>query len=135
MPDLFDEKASDWDADAMIQKLSSAIGTSILEHITFHNKMDVMDFGAGTGLISSHVATLVNKILAVDISKAMLDNLVSKPEFHGKVEALCQNIIDNPKQAISVLFYIFKCDYYENAKRDKGSMIFIYNFFNVLVFF
>jgi len=96
MSDLFDEKAKDWDADAMIQKLSSAIGTSILEHITFHNKMNVMDFGAGTGLISSHVAPLVNKILAVDISKAMLDNLVSKPEFHGKVEALCQNIINNP---------------------------------------
>ncbi len=99
MADLFNEKAKDWDADDMVKKLSSAIGTSILEHIPFNGQMDVMDFGAGTGLISSHVAPLVNKIVAVDISKAMLDKLVSKPEFHGKVEAVCQDITDKPIDA------------------------------------
>jgi len=96
MSDLFTEKAKDWDADDMRKKLSSSIGSSIVEQIPFHGKMDVMDFGAGTGLISSYVAPLVNKIVAVDISKAMLDELVSKPEFHGKVEAVCQDIIDKP---------------------------------------
>lgn len=58
--------------------------------------MDVMDFGAGTGLISSHVAPLVNKIVAVDISKAMLDRLILKPELQGKVEVVCQDITDKP---------------------------------------
>jgi len=96
MSDLFNEKAKEWDADDMIKKLSSAIGASLLEHIPLHDQMDVMDFGAGTGLISSHIAPLVNKIVAVDISKAMLDKLVSKPEFHGKVEAVCQDITDEP---------------------------------------
>jgi len=96
MVDLFNEKASDFDASDMIKKLSSAIGLSILDKVNFHDQMIVMDFGAGTGLISSHVAPLVNKIMAVDISKAMLDKLVSKPELYGKVEAVCQNIIDKP---------------------------------------
>ena len=96
MSDLFNEKAKEWDADDMIKKLSSAIRASLLEHIPLHDQMDVMDFGAGTGLISSHIAPLVNKIVAVDISKAMLDKLVSKPEFHGKVEAVCQDITDEP---------------------------------------
>jgi 2-polyprenyl-3-methyl-5-hydroxy-6-metoxy-1,4-benzoquinol methylase len=96
MTDLFNEKAKDWDANKMRKMLSSAIGSSILEHVSLHDQMRVMDFGAGTGLISSQVAPLVKKIVAVDISEAMLNKLVSKPELHGKVEIVCQDIIDKP---------------------------------------
>lgn len=96
MPDLFKEKAQNWDANERAISLSSAIGSSIIEQIPLNAQMNVMDFGAGTGLISSHVAPLVNKIVAVDVSKAMLDQLVAKSEFHGKVEALCQDITEKP---------------------------------------
>ena len=96
MTDLFNEKAKDWDANKMRKVLSSAIGSSILEHVSLHDQMRVMDFGAGTGLISSQVAPLVKKIVAVDISEAMLNKLVSKPELHGKVEIVCQDIIHKP---------------------------------------
>jgi 2-polyprenyl-3-methyl-5-hydroxy-6-metoxy-1,4-benzoquinol methylase len=96
MTDLFNEKAKDWDANKMRKMLSSAIGSSILEHVSLHDQMRVMDFGAGTGLISSQVAPLVKKIVAVDISEAMLNKLVSKPELHGKVEIVCQDIIHKP---------------------------------------
>ena len=96
MSDHFNEKAKTWDADEMIKKLSSAVGSSILEHTSLNPQMNVMDFGAGTGLICSHVAPLVNKIVAVDISEAMLDKLVAKPELQGKVEAICQNILEQP---------------------------------------
>jgi|GEM_PF-5045000 len=78
--------------DEMKKMLSSAIGSSIIEHIPLHDQMRVMDFGAGTGLISSQIAPLVKKIVAVDISEAMLNNLVSKPELHGKVEVVCQDL-------------------------------------------
>ena len=47
-------------------------------------------------MISSQVAPLVKKIVAVDISEAMLNKLVSKPELHGKVEIVCQDIIHKP---------------------------------------
>jgi len=93
MTDLFNEKAKDWDASEMRKALSSAIGSSILENVSLHDQMRVMDFGAGTGLISSQVAPLVKKIVAVDISEAMLKKLVSKTELHGKVEIVCQDII------------------------------------------
>lgn len=96
MSDLFQEKASDWDASQMRQQLSSAIGKSILEHVALHDDMAVMDFGAGTGLLASHVAPKVKSIAAVDISAAMLDKLVAKPEFHGKVTAVCQDILAQP---------------------------------------
>ena len=50
MSDLFNEKAKDWDASEMKKMISSAVSASILEHVPLHQQMNVMDFGAGTGL-------------------------------------------------------------------------------------
>lgn len=96
MIDLFGEKANDWDMRDHVKALSDAVGSEILSRIHFTDTMTVMDFGAGTGLISSHIVSKVNKITAVDVSKSMLDQLVRKPELRGKVEALCQDITLEP---------------------------------------
>ena len=96
MADLFEEKAKDWDAREMIKALSSAIGTRIQEHVSLQPSMQVMDFGAGTGLITAQVADRVGKVTAVDVSQAMLDQLAAKTDLNGKVEILCQNIMEQP---------------------------------------
>ncbi|MGK5092232.1 class I SAM-dependent methyltransferase [Deltaproteobacteria bacterium TL4] len=96
MTDLFKEKAKDWDVSDTSKTLSSAIGSCILQHIPLHPQMRVMDFGAGTGLISFQIAPFVKKIVAVDTSEAMLSILVSKPELQGKVEIVCQDITETP---------------------------------------
>ena len=96
MVDLFEEKAKGWDKDDFKTRLSRAIGTTMLEHLDFTADMDVMDFGAGTGLIAGHLAPKVAHIAAVDISQAMLDRLAAKPELRGKVDTLCQDIMDHP---------------------------------------
>jgi SAM-dependent methyltransferase len=96
MSQYFDEKATDWDADDRRQQLSSAVGSSILAHIALDDWMEVLDFGAGTGLISAHVAPRVHKIVAVDTSEAMLAALAAKPELRGKVEAICVDITRKP---------------------------------------
>ncbi|MDX8387863.1 MAG: class I SAM-dependent methyltransferase [Ghiorsea sp.] len=93
MVDLFDEKAADWDAGDMKQKLSKAIGSSIVEQVDLKPDMQVMDFGAGTGLVCSFVAPYVANVTAVDISPAMLAKLAEKPELQGKVEIVCQDIL------------------------------------------
>jgi len=96
MSDLFKQKASDWDANQMRQQLSSAIGSAILEHVPLDDQMEVMDFGAGTGLLTSHIVPRVKKVAAVDTSAAMLEKLAAKPEFQGKVTAVCQDITEQP---------------------------------------
>ena len=96
MSDLFSEKAKDWDINEMVLQLSNATSSAILENIELDEQMQVMDFGAGTGLITSHVAPYVGSIIAVDISQAMLDKLVSKDELSGKVKAVCQDITEQP---------------------------------------
>ena len=96
MTDLFDEKAADWDAGEMKQRLSQAIGSAIVDNIALTEDMEVMDFGAGTGLICGHVAPHVGHITAVDISPAMLEQLAAKPELQGKVITVCQDILEQP---------------------------------------
>jgi 2-polyprenyl-3-methyl-5-hydroxy-6-metoxy-1,4-benzoquinol methylase len=96
MADLFEAKAKDWDANERRTRMAAAIGASILEHVALNEQMEVLDFGAGTGLISSRIAPLVKRIVAVDTSPAMLDKLESKPELKGKVETVCRDILDEP---------------------------------------
>ena len=99
MTDLFEAKAKDWDANDRRTKLAAAISASILDHVQLHEQMSVLDFGAGTGLISTQIAPLVNRIVAVDISQAMLDKLESKPELKGKVDTVCQDLLETPLEA------------------------------------
>jgi 2-polyprenyl-3-methyl-5-hydroxy-6-metoxy-1,4-benzoquinol methylase len=96
MTDLFEEKAKNWDANEHRKKMSLAIGGSILHNVSLNDKMHVMDFGAGTGLIASQIAPHVEKVTAVDVSEAMLNKLMSKIELKGKVEVCCQDITLNP---------------------------------------
>ena len=80
----------------MVLQLSKATSSAILENIELNDQMQVMDFGAGTGLITSHILPKVKNIVAVDVSKAMLEALAAKEDFHGKVEAVCQDITEQP---------------------------------------
>lgn len=96
MTDLFKEKAQDWDANEMVKGLSLGIGAAIQANLKLDNSMTVMDFGAGTGLITSQIAGRVENVVAVDVSQAMLDKLMAKEELRGKVKAQCRNILENP---------------------------------------
>lgn len=96
MADLFEEKSKDWDHNEMITRLAAGIGSAILERVDLHPDMAVLDFGAGTGLISGQVAEKVGKITAVDISESMLEQLAAKPELQGKVSTVCQDITNQP---------------------------------------
>ncbi|MDF1879770.1 class I SAM-dependent methyltransferase [Sulfurimonas sp. MAG313] len=96
MIDLFQKQANDWDEQTIPQQLSQTIGPMMLKHLTLDSSMDIMDFGAGTGLLSFHFAPLVKSIAAVDISESMLKELTAKKALQGKVVAYCQDILKKP---------------------------------------
>jgi putative AdoMet-dependent methyltransferase len=96
MTDKFQDKAKDWDVNDRVKQLSAGIGSCILKNVAMNAQMNVMDFGAGTGLITSQVAPYVSKITAVDISQAMLDQLIAKQALKDKVQALCRDITIKP---------------------------------------
>jgi 2-polyprenyl-3-methyl-5-hydroxy-6-metoxy-1,4-benzoquinol methylase len=96
MTERFDKAAKEWDKSDKRTQLSNNIGRAILENVKLEPQMRIMDFGAGTGLLSEHVAPKVAKVSAVDISQGMLDELVNKSSLRGKVIAYCQNILHDP---------------------------------------
>ena len=96
MTDLFEAKAADWDANERRTRMAAAIGNKMLEHIELREDMKVMDFGAGTGLIAARIAPLVERLVAVDTSPAMLDRLAAKAELEGRVEIVCSDLLENP---------------------------------------
>jgi 2-polyprenyl-3-methyl-5-hydroxy-6-metoxy-1,4-benzoquinol methylase len=99
MTDHFQEKAQEYDAMDLPQLLSAGIGRAIAESVELRPGLAVMDFGAGTGLVTRHVADPVGHVTAVDVSPAMLEKLQAKPELEGKVEIVCQDILERPLDA------------------------------------
>jgi 2-polyprenyl-3-methyl-5-hydroxy-6-metoxy-1,4-benzoquinol methylase len=96
MKDLFEDKAADWDSRPTPLQISEGVFAALTGAVVLSPSVTVMDFGAGTGLICGKLAPHVGRVLAVDISQAMLDQLVKKPELAGKVEVFCQDILATP---------------------------------------
>lgn len=96
MADLFSDKATDWDRQPTPVQISTGVSRAMLDAVPLDPTLTVMDFGAGTGLICGRLAPQVARVVAVDVSAAMLEQLRAKPELAGKVETHCGNILEAP---------------------------------------
>lgn len=75
---------------------SVVFGNEISSSVTLCKSMQVLDFGSGSGALTSQLIDKVNKITALDISPAPLEELNKCKDLKGKVETICQNILDTP---------------------------------------
>ncbi len=74
----FDQEAASWDAKPRRVKLVADIAQAIVGEIKLNSRMDVLDFGCGTGLLTMQLQPLVRSITGVDSSPGMLDVLGGK---------------------------------------------------------
>lgn len=87
--DHFAHKSKTWDMNSKRVHNAETIAHHISERIKLKKEMDLMDFGAGTGLLSFFVAPCVDTIVAVDSSPSMLKEFREKSgEFMCKTEVL-----------------------------------------------
>lgn len=96
MTDVFADKAAEYDQQPLPQQIAEGVGAALLARVALHPDLTVLDFGAGTGLVSGRLAPHVGHILAVDVSPAMLTQLAAKPALAGKVEPICQDLLAAP---------------------------------------
>ena len=61
--DHFEKKSKSWDMSSMRVQNAKSIADLIVKNITFSDRMEVMDLGAGTGLLSYFIAPHVSKLL------------------------------------------------------------------------
>ena len=91
--DLFAHKSKSWDMNSKRVKNAKGIAELIVKNINLNKDMEIMDFGAGTGLLSYFVAPFVKKIVAVDNSPSMLLEFQNKcDEFVCETEVLAKDL-------------------------------------------
>ena len=76
-PTHFDAAARDWDQRPLSQQLA-AVPERLLAQLPLRASDHVLDFGAGTGLLSAPIAPKVAQVTALDMSAAMLQVLDEK---------------------------------------------------------
>ena len=87
--DHFAHKSKSWDMNSKRVKNAKGIAELIVKNIKLDKSMELMDFGAGTGLLSYFIAPFVKKIVAVDNSPSMLMEFENKcDEFSCETEVI-----------------------------------------------
>lgn len=85
--DLFAEKSKSWDMNSKRVGNAKSIAEAIQKDIELKPAMKLMDFGAGTGLLSYFIAPFVDTIVMVDNSPSMLEKFKEKAsEFECQTE-------------------------------------------------
>jgi tRNA (cmo5U34)-methyltransferase len=79
----FDQAAQHWDANPERRALAQAVVAEIRQEISLTSAMQVLDFGAGTGLISFELATYAGRVYALDPSSGMIEELRRKCKQSG----------------------------------------------------
>ena len=92
--DNFKDKAKNWDNKSNTN--TKTITDAILERFALHAEMELMDFGAGTGLLGFEIARYVKKVYGIDTSLSMLEALRAKNTQELSIEPIHQDIIINP---------------------------------------
>jgi ubiquinone/menaquinone biosynthesis C-methylase UbiE len=74
----FDDKAAQWDANALRAALADAVARAIIAHLPVGRPKNALEFGCGTGLVTLRVAPHCSLLTAVDSSREMLKILNEK---------------------------------------------------------
>jgi ubiquinone/menaquinone biosynthesis C-methylase UbiE len=78
MASRFDEAAAQWDNNPARVDLARAVGQAVGRAIPFQPGWRVLDYGAGTGLLTLNLQPRVASLVAVDSSTGMLAQLTQK---------------------------------------------------------
>lgn len=78
MASPFDARAATWDDDPRRRQLAADLLAALLSQVPLQPGWTVLDYGAGTGLLTLALAPRVHRVLAVDSSAGMLAVLDQK---------------------------------------------------------
>lgn len=93
MTERFNAIAADWDKGDMRVQIATSVFSTLTSRIALDKNMTILDFGAGTGLLSFQVATMVNKVIGIDLSEKMLEQISIKNSDELSVTPLKHDIL------------------------------------------
>ena len=83
MNNRFDQKARAMDEHPVIREIALHFSEALKKAVPFSEKMHVLDFGCGSGLVSMHLYQEVGSLVMMDSSTGMLEILQEKIAQHG----------------------------------------------------
>jgi len=92
----FDAAAAGWDKGDMRQRIAAETAAAVINNVALKADMDLLDFGAGTGLLTYKLAPHVRSVTAVDTSPKMLEMLESKSTPEHRIKTVCCDITEIP---------------------------------------
>ena len=78
LPSRFDEEAARWDQNAGRVEVARAVGSAIGRTVPLQRTWRVLDYGAGTGLLTLCIQPFVAEVIALDTSEGMAAELRAK---------------------------------------------------------
>ncbi|MDH4028694.1 MAG: class I SAM-dependent methyltransferase [Nitrospirota bacterium] len=78
MKDTFKEKAVTWDQNPLVLEIAGKFTEELIRRVRLNREMVLLEFGCGTGQVGMRLHSLVNSIIMVDNSAAMLSHLREK---------------------------------------------------------
>lgn len=118
MTQRFDKAAQEWDSGDTRQNIAEAVFKTIASRIALVKNMNILDFGAGTGLLSFKIAPMVRSVTGVDLSSGMLEQLNAKNTSSLQVTTILQNIMDKPlEQKFNGIVSSMAMHHVENTKQ------------------
>jgi 2-polyprenyl-3-methyl-5-hydroxy-6-metoxy-1,4-benzoquinol methylase len=79
----FDAAAKTWDQNEARRRMSHAIGDAMVSALSLSGTETILDYGAGTGLVTMRLQPLAREIIAADSSRGMLEMLEQKVAASG----------------------------------------------------
>ena len=79
-PNTFDKEAATWEDKPQRVALAHSVAQAIIKAIPITPRMEALEYGCGTGLVSRKLAPLVHEITAIDSSQQMLAILKTKAQ-------------------------------------------------------
>ncbi|TNE97618.1 MAG: class I SAM-dependent methyltransferase [Deltaproteobacteria bacterium] len=115
----FNDKAAEWDNEGKI-KMMAVLAKKTLERLSLARKLDIMDFGCGTGLFGLEMADYANTLLGIDTSSGMLEVFDKKTQDDSSVESL---LIDLEKDSLDRKFDLIVSSMAFHHLNDPDKMI------------
>lgn len=78
----FDAKAKEWDEHPGKRKVAQVFVSELQKNVPLLSTMDLLEFGCGTGLVSTELHNLVASITLLDTSAGMIEVLQKKIAHH-----------------------------------------------------
>jgi 2-polyprenyl-3-methyl-5-hydroxy-6-metoxy-1,4-benzoquinol methylase len=91
--DHFSVRAEEYDRTDYRLKYVDEMAVAILERMPRDSELEILDFGAGTGLLTERLAPHVASIVAVDVSPSMIGKLREKaPSLPCRLQTLRRDL-------------------------------------------